>query len=99
MRRVFICIALLAAACAGSTSGTDDGGGSCVPGTNCQVLQCTSSGAVCAKTGKGPACLTNCGPGGGSCGPTQQCTQISGCCFGTACSAILVHACCEPGQC
>jgi hypothetical protein len=34
-----------------------------------------------------------------SCSGGAQCKMVSGCCQGTGCSAILVHACCAPGQC
>jgi hypothetical protein len=60
--------------------------------------QCTSSQACVGYPGVGDwVCLARCsGADGGDCPTGATCTHASGCCVGTACSAVSVAVCVTP---
>jgi hypothetical protein len=65
------------------------------------VLPTCSADQRCVEyTPAGPACLPACsGIDAGGCPSGEVCTRASGCCLGTACSAVSVLVCCPPSGC
>ncbi len=60
--------------------------------------QCTATQACVGYPSFGDwACLESCsGVDAGDCPSGQTCTSASGCCVGTACSAVIHHVCVGP---